>query len=514
MSQRIRNESEERLRTKPLWVLLVEDNLHHATPFLEAFGQSESAAIQITQTSRLAEALSHLTTASVDAVLMSLKLPDSVGLTGVTCLQAVAPHIPIIVLAQPEEEPLAMAASQNGAQDYLVKRGAIDSQLFASWLRHVVERHRILTMLQATPGKKHISSEPAPAIQEAALTIPRRAATKPARSHQDVSTHTLAPFSSAPPPADMTLATGEVIGGYTIERLLGSGGMGTVYLATQKSLDRKVALKILADHFNQDPVFVKRFEREASALANLSHPNIVVIYDKGIHIPDGSQTSRRCYIVMEYVDGMSLREVIQQRTLTPEKTLKIVPYLCEAFDYAHAQGVVHRDIKPENLLFTRTGQIKISDFGLARLMHGTSAPSTSPITYTGIIMGTKDYMAPEARTPLKRSDHRADVYSLGVVLYEMLTGELPVGKFPPPSQKAPVDPRLDAIVMKALESDPEARYQRALDMGQDILKVVRSDGALSARSMRSHPAQGANRQTTFPTNFPSPDAFRSIRYHR
>lgn len=478
-----------------LRILLVDEDLPEAAPLVSALAATPRLAAQITQFSRLSDALSHLATSGADLVLLSLKLPDSVGLASITCVRGVAPLLPIVVLARPDEEPLAIVAVQNGAQDYLVKGGAPDARLLAAWLRYVMERHHILSVLQASPASLPAPSPPPPPSRPPSGPERERGKEKP------VSTHT---HGGAVPASARTLdvlKAGDALAGFTVERLLGSGGMGTVYLATQQSLDRKVALKILSDPLTQDPVFVKRFEREASALANLGHPNIVVIYDRGIH-------AGRCYFVMEYVDGMSLREVLQQKTLTTDRTLKIVPYLCEALDYAHAQGVVHRDIKPENLLFTRAGQIKISDFGLARLTHPSGSSS---ITYTGVVMGTKDYMAPEARTPNKRSDHRADIYSLGVVLYEMLTGELPVGRFPNPSTKTGVDARLDAVVMKALDSDPDARYQRAIDMGHDILKVVRSDGAVSARSMRAPPGQGG--RNPFHVDFPSASTFKAVRFY-
>lgn len=496
-----------------LRVLLVEDDPRDAADLSAALARGRGAA-HATHVGRLSEALPRLNAASVDVALVSLRLPDSVGLGTVTCARAVAPQVPIVALAPPEDEPLAAAAAASGAQEYLLKRVPLDGRLVCVWLRYLVERHRILNLLASPPGGPLSPSLSVPRAPAAPPSPP--APQPPPQSCEDLAppaegTRDLSGKGDAPPAA--SLRPGDALGGYVVERLLGSGGMGSVYLAIQRSLERKVAVKVIADRFNADPFFVRRFEREASALANLSHPNIVVIHDKGIHQPAGTGGPERCYIVMEYVDGMSLREVLQQRTLTLPETLKIVPHLCEAMDYAHAQGVVHRDIKPENLLFTRSGQIKISDFGLARLMQGARGPEAPP-TYTGVVMGTKDYMAPEARSGRKAPDHRADIYSLGVVLYEMLTGELPVGRFAAPSRKAPVDPRIDAVVMRALEADPEARYPRAIEMGQDILRVVRSDGA-SPKTLRSPPADVASREgrlyhvgTPVRVEFPSRSAFR------
>lgn len=278
----------------------------------------------------------------------------------------------------------------------------------------------------------------------------------------EASTHPY-PEGNAPPlPADV-LAPGEAVGGYVVEKLIGRGGMGAVYLSTQQSLGRKVALKVLADRFARDPAFVERFNREAAALANLSHPNIVSIIDKGVW-------NGRYFFVMEYVDGVSLREILQQKKLSPEEALAVVPRLCDALAYAHARGIVHRDVKPENILFTKDGTPKIADFGLARLARTEADLPT--ITHTGTVMGTHDYMAPEARRSAKQADHRADIYSLGVVLYEMLTGELPLGKFSPPSRKVQVDVRLDEVVLKTLEADPEMRYQKASEVGQDVTRIT------------------------------------------
>ncbi len=272
------------------------------------------------------------------------------------------------------------------------------------------------------------------------------------------------------------LKPGEILGGCLIERVLGQGGMGTVYLATQQSLGRKVALKVLSERISENPAFVRRFDREAAALATLSHPNIVSIIDRGVQ--DG-----RYYLVMEYVDGVNLREVLSSRKLDPAQALKIVPSLCEALEYAHGQGIVHRDIKPENLLMTKSGQVKIADFGLARLAQGEGADAERPaITHTDMVMGTRDYMAPEARLSTKQGDHRMDIYSLGVVFYEMLTGELPIGKFALPSQRVMVDVRLDEVVLRTLEADPARRYQQAGDVGRDVTRIGSEPAPAGARS--------------------------------
>jgi predicted Ser/Thr protein kinase len=261
---------------------------------------------------------------------------------------------------------------------------------------------------------------------------------------------------------DEILPAGTLIGQYKIEALVGRGGMGAVYRAKHTMLQRVVALKILPAKFAKDAEFVQRFRREAQALANLAHPNIVSVHDLGVQ-------GEIYYFAMEYVDGVNMRDILAQKKLSPEDALKVVPQLCEALEYAHSQGIIHRDIKPENILVDKNGRAKIADFGLAKILKGET--SMIPLTQTNVVMGTIDYMAPEQRDNLKRVDHRVDIYSLGVVLYEMLTGQLPVGRFAPPSKNLKIDVRIDEVVLKALEQNPDQRYQRASHMGSAVSNV-------------------------------------------
>jgi predicted Ser/Thr protein kinase len=263
-----------------------------------------------------------------------------------------------------------------------------------------------------------------------------------------------APFT-APTPADLAPRFPQL----EILELLGQGGMGAVYKARQARLDRLVALKILPPEVAADPAFAERFVREARALARLSHPHIVAVHDFG-------EAGGLFYFLMEYVDGVNLRQLLQAGRLEPREALAIVPQLCEALQYAHEEGIVHRDIKPENILLDRRGRVKIADFGLAKLLGAVPAPTQ--LTATHQVMGTPHYMAPEQTERPQAVDHRADIYALGVVFYEMLTGELPLGHFPLPSQKAGVDARLDKVVLRALEKEPEQRYQHAGDVKTDV----------------------------------------------
>ncbi len=257
-----------------------------------------------------------------------------------------------------------------------------------------------------------------------------------------------------------------------ILRLVGRGGMGAVFEVRQKNLDRIVALKVFL-YKPGDPEFAARFQREARALAKLNHPNIITVHDFG-------EREHLHYLVMEFVDGLNLRQVTSEEKLSPEMALQMVPQLCDALQYAHDRGVIHRDIKPENLLLDTSGRIKIADFGLAKL---TGSGNQGTLTHTRQVMGTLNYMAPEQRERPTEVDHRADIYSLGVVIYEMLTGELPIGRFQAPSKKSHVDTRLDEVVMRALEKEPELRYQQASELKTGFESVGNfTEGYIPARA--------------------------------
>ena len=247
--------------------------------------------------------------------------------------------------------------------------------------------------------------------------------------------------------------------------LLGQGGMGAVYKARQKRLDRLVALKVLPPGADRDPAFAERFTREARALARLNHPHIVGVHDFG-------EADGLYYFIMEFVDGANLRHVLEADQIRPAQALPIIQQVCEALQYAHEEGIVHRDIKPENILLDKKGRVKIADFGLAKLLGAVA--NEIRLTGTRQVMGTPHYMAPEQLEQPLAVDHRADIYSLGVVFYEMLTGELPLGRFALPSQKVAVDGRLDEVVLRALEKEPEKRYQHASDLQTDVAAITAS----------------------------------------
>ena len=261
--------------------------------------------------------------------------------------------------------------------------------------------------------------------------------------------------------------------------LIGQGGMGFVYQARQPSLDRLVALKLLAPELGRDPAFAERFAREARVLGKLSHPNIVAVYEHG-------ESGGYFYLLMEYVDGVNLRQAMRAGRFTPQQALGIVPGICDALQAAHAKGVWHRDIKPENILLDQVGQVKIADFGIARIIGDPVRDFT--LTSTGAALGSAAYMAPEQHEKPHDVDHRADIYSLGVVIYEMLTGELPLGRFPAPSQRSAVSARIDEIVFQTLEKERELRQQSAAEVKTDVTRAAHAEAQPPAPTRNDHPA--------------------------
>ncbi|MEM7010562.1 MAG: serine/threonine-protein kinase [Verrucomicrobiota bacterium] len=259
--------------------------------------------------------------------------------------------------------------------------------------------------------------------------------------------------------------------GFEVEALIGRGGMGAVYRAKQLSLERQVAIKILPPAFNGRIQFAERFRREARAMAALTHPNIVHIYDFGRTEPDGW-----FYLVMELVDGRDLSQLIGASEVDVEMAMRVVGGVCEALSHAHDRGYVHRDIKSANIFVTRDGHVKVGDFGLAKLFSETEKPELASIqldlTLSGSAVGTVDYIAPEIlRSEVAEGDHRADIYSLGVLFYELLTGDRPRGWFAPPSKKTRLDSGLDRVALRAMAEDPEERFQSTEEMRQALESV-------------------------------------------
>lgn len=255
--------------------------------------------------------------------------------------------------------------------------------------------------------------------------------------------------------------------------LLGKGGMGAVYKARQKQLNRLVALKILPPGVGAEPAFAERFTREAQALAQLNHPGIVTLYEFG-------RVAEMPFFLMEFVDGVNLGQAMANDRISPREALSIVPQICDALQFAHDQGIVHRDIKPENILLDRRGRVKVADFGVALLVRrgadaaggGGELAGSAVLTEAGKVVGTPRYMSPEQLEHPGAVDHRADIYALGVVFYQMLTGNLPGKKIEPPSSKAHLDVRLDNVVLRALERKPERRFQHASELKSSVETIA------------------------------------------
>jgi serine/threonine protein kinase len=271
-----------------------------------------------------------------------------------------------------------------------------------------------------------------------------------------------------------------VIPGYSITKLIGQGGMGTVYEGVQISLKRRVAIKVLDPNLANQPGFAARFEMEAEALARLTHPNIVSIYDRG-------RSGDVLFFVMEYVESgkakgaVDLRQIMDQGLPSIEITQKLMVLIARALHHAHHQGIIHRDIKPSNILMDQHGQPKVTDFGIATMQQSNA----QQLTVSGSAMGTLGYMAPEQHRDASRVDHRADIYSLGVMLYELLTGEKPLGAFLPPSQVRSGLPSVwDGITMRALQPKPENRFSDMSAFADAIERLSSISNQVNAASIQ------------------------------
>jgi eukaryotic-like serine/threonine-protein kinase len=292
-------------------------------------------------------------------------------------------------------------------------------------------------------------------------------------------------------------AGNEIAGRYLLEQRLGAGGMSTVHLAVDERLGRRVAVKLLAEHLEDDPAFVSRFQREAQAAARLVHPNIVQVFDSG-----RDESSSQYYIVMEYIEGSSCAEILRDEGwMEVEDAISIIEQACEGLHYAHLHGVIHRDVKPGNLLRTREGLVKLADFGIAK------ATEQSSITQVGSVLGTAAYLAPEQARG-EEAGPRADLYALGVVTYQLISGRLPYEassltelalsqqqQAPPmlDTLVAAVGPELADAVALALALDPRERYGSAREMGRAL-----RDGAngISPVALREHEPEYPHTEAT------------------
>jgi serine/threonine protein kinase len=279
---------------------------------------------------------------------------------------------------------------------------------------------------------------------------------------------------------------GATLGHCTIEEFLGQGGMARVYRGKQANLDRYVAIKVLPPYYAADPAFVERFKLEAKAMARLSHPNIVTVHDAG-------EENGRLFIVMEYIGGGTLKDRMRS-AMTLREITRIVHEVAGALTYAHAQGVVHRDVKPVNVLMDTTWRAVLSDFGIAKVLATSAA-----ITHAGAGVGTPEYMSPEQCRGSGTVDARSDIYALGVMLYELLTGRTPfvadnytalahahIYEAPlPPSQLNPrISPAVQSVILKAVEKNPADRFQKATELAGALEQAVAAQTPVQVSSER------------------------------
>ena len=265
-----------------------------------------------------------------------------------------------------------------------------------------------------------------------------------------------------PPPCEQLQS---FLSGYEVHQFVARGGMGAVYRGVQLSLGRQVAIKILPPELVEtDPHYAERFKQEARAMGQLNHPGIVAVYDFG-EMQDGT-----LYFIMEFIEGTDVAQMVaSQGRLPSAHAMAIAAHVCDALQYAHQRGVVHRDIKPANIMVGYDGRVKVADFGLAKQLRHTDAS----LTQSGYVMGTPHFVAPEALTLGVAVDHRADIYAVGVMLYQMLTGKVPQGVFEMPSLQVPgLDPRYDQIVANSMREDRDRRYQQIQDMRRALDAIM------------------------------------------
>ncbi len=267
--------------------------------------------------------------------------------------------------------------------------------------------------------------------------------------------------------------------GYEIQELIGGGGMGEVYRAVLTARGKVVAMKVVSGRLTRDPEVTARFEAEVAALGQLSHHHVVRVLDHG------ETANGRHFLVMEYVDGCDLRRLLRAQRLELERALDIFLKVCAGVSHAHQRGLVHRDIKPANILIGADGTVKVADFGLAKTLVENS--TAYGFTQTRDTFGTPYYVAPEVTRSAGTADVRADIYALGVLLYELLTGSVPMGQFTPLSEKTGLDKKIDTIVCHALADDPQRRLSSVQEMASAVEKIAtqhRLGHAKKARSRR------------------------------
>lgn len=324
------------------------------------------------------------------------------------------------------------------------------------------------------PKETRVLDEPEPVTTNPGRPVARRSLDGPALKPPPP------PAPPRPPPPPPAAEPTPVIAGYVVGELIGKGAMGRVYKAVKEATRRAAAIKILAPELAARPDFIARFEREGAAMRAVQHPGVVTVLDAGAALqPDGSTAH---YIAMEFVDGLPMRSYLEKGALAPEAALRFARLIIQGLGAAHARGVIHRDLKPENILVVpgtssdheRVPPIErlvLVDFGLAGILDEENDPHPN-LTKSRMTMGTVNYMAPEQRTDAKRVDQRADLYAAGVIFYELLTGDLPLGRFALPTERGCSGPAsIDKVIVRALARNPNERYQQAAEFDADLRAI-------------------------------------------
>ena len=296
----------------------------------------------------------------------------------------------------------------------------------------------------------------------------------------------------APDPADLA----PLFPGYEIQGLIATGGMGAVYHAVQKSLDRAVALKILPRELSKDAAFCAGFEAEAKAMARLNHPNLIGVYDFG-------EVNGMLYIIMEYVPGKSVYHSAYGKSIAPKQVIRLVTGICKGLAHAHENGILHRDIKPSNILLDQNAEPKIGDFGLAR-------PIGTKVVEGEEIFGTPHYTAPEVVNSPHSVDYRADIFSVGVLLHELLTGKLPAEDSRPASVISHCDTRFDAIIRRATQPLAASRYSSAMEIANDLQAIT----SVAAPKGSARSAAAAKSSSRAPAGAKGPPRTPAAHAHR
>jgi DNA-binding NarL/FixJ family response regulator len=469
------------MEENPLQILLVEDNPGDARLLREMLAEARASDVHLTHVDRVTRARALLAERPFDLVLLDLSLPDSFGFEGFVKIHGDVPLVPVVILTSFDDDTVALRAVQEGAQDYLVK-GRIEGPSLLRAIRYAIERGRL-----AAKNAHEAQLRNAPPDKRAQATLMSERKQEPKYEpkpelKREPQPHLLDP--SSPPPLQSlrgeAIPIGTELGNYKIVGRLGQGGMGVVYEAENTLLERSAAIKIMPESLASDPWAVKDFLREAKTVAQINHPNVVVIYDVG-HVRNVY------YIAMELVRGSSVqRRMNEEGPFEWREATRILEGACRGLAAAHAAGLVHRDIKPDNILLGRDGVVRLADFGLA--LAAASASMAAGSDTGGSIVGTLHFMSPE-QCRGDRVGPKSDIYALGATYYAMLSGSPPFlgdnaailyghSFSPPPELDRTISgapPASAAIIKRAMAKDPDDRYLSADSMAADLAALLVED---------------------------------------